>query len=118
VTSSARFLIVPVLQGHFGAEIISYSSKLKCPFHDDNHASGWHNDYYFKCMACDVKGDAVGLLSRQGGLSFADAYARAEELAGSPDESVSEQPLRSGRVPGKPRDYRGHSRLGSTRSGR
>ena len=113
-----RFLIEPVLEGHFGAEITPHSSKLRCPFHDDDHASGWHNDYYFKCLACGVRGDAVRLLHDQGEMSWRDAYARAEELAGKPDESVPEQPVRGGRVPGRPRDYRGHSRFGKTGGGR
>jgi DNA primase len=114
---TARFLIVPVLEGHFGATVTPYSSKLRCPFHDDKAPSAWHNDYYFKCLACEVKGDAVGLLNRQGGLSFADAYARATALAGEPDESVPKQPARGGRVSGGTRDYRGHSRFGKTGGG-
>lgn len=116
---TARFQIEPILE-EFGADIPPRSSKLKCPFHDDNHDSGYipESRQYFKCLACGVQGDAVRLLHDQGGLSWRDAYAAAERLAGKPDESVPEQPVRGGRVPGRTRDYRGHSRMGQVGSSR
>lgn len=126
---SARFRIEPILE-EFGASITPRSSKINCPFHDDENASGYipESREYFKCLAdCGAKGDAVRLLHDyrmedgapvQGGLSWRDAYARAEELAGKPGEQVPATPVRSGRVPGRTRDYRGHSRYGTTRSAR
>lgn len=111
-----RFLIVPVLEGHFGATVLPYSAKLRCPFHDDRHASGWHNDYYFKCLACEVKGDAVGLLNRQGGLSFAEAYRKAEEFSGKPEEGAPSPVLRS-HMRGSARTLRGRSRFGTGSTG-
>jgi len=117
---TARFRIEPILE-EFGASITPRSSKINCPFHDDQNASGYipESREYFKCLACGVQGDAVRLLHDQGeGMSWRDAYTRAEGLAGKPDESVPEQPLRRGRVPGGTRDYRGHSRMGTARSGR
>ena len=114
--SSRRFKIAPILE-FFGAEVKPNTVKILCPFHEDNTASGWHNDYYFKCFACGVQGDAVGLLAREGRLEFAEAYQRAEELAGSPDDTVSDTSLSGRRLSGKQRDYRGHSRFGQIRSG-
>jgi hypothetical protein len=124
---SARFNIEPILEW-FGAVIPPRSSKLKCPFHDDNHDSGYipESRQYFKCLACGVQGDAVRLLYMfkleesgalvKGDENWRDAYARAKELAGEPDESAPGTPVRGGRVPGRPRDYRGHSRYSKTRS--
>lgn len=127
-TPTARFDIEPIL-AWFGADCPPRSSKLQCPFHADNHASGYipESRKYFKCLACGVQGDAVRLLYMynedgseipEGERDWRGAYARAEELAGKPDESVREQPVRRGRVPGGTRDYRGHSRMGSPRSSR
>src|SRR3954467_12847523 len=102
--SSYRFNIEPILEW-FGAVIPPHSSKLQCPFHDDGHASGYIPDtrQYFKCLACGVQGDAVRLLPDQGGLDWRDAYTRAEELAGKPDESVPGPSVPGGRVPGRQR---------------
>lgn len=115
---SSRYLIVPILEGHFHAEVPSFSAKMTCPFHADSNPSAWHNDYYFKCFGCGVQGDAIGLLIRQGGVVGADAYKLAEELAGSPDEPVREQSSPRRGLSGGTRDYRGHSRSGTTRRGR
>lgn len=78
-----EYPIRPILE-HFGFDLKDHPSKVKCVFHDDTHASAIWNDYHFNCLACGVKGDAVGLLHRQGGLSYAEAYKRVTELCGAP----------------------------------
>ncbi len=116
--NSARFAVVPILE-HFGAVVKPYSSKLLCPFHDDHNESGWYSEQfqYFKCMACGVRGDAVGLLHRQGGLSLKDAYEEAARIAGEPDEPVRGESVGSSLLPGRSGLKRGSSRYGSSRSG-
>ena len=48
----ARFRIEPILE-EFGAFITPRSSKINCPFHDDENASGYipESREYFKCLA-------------------------------------------------------------------
>jgi hypothetical protein len=127
---SARFNIEPVLEW-FGAVIPPRSSKLKCPFHDDNHDSGYipESRQYFKCLACGVQGDAVRLLYTYTVDDFGfvseiseeerdwrGAFARAKELAGAPEEETSTTPLKS-RMRGSTRTLRGHNRFGSGSTG-
>lgn len=115
--SNGRFRIEPILE-EFGAFITPRSSKLKCPFHDDENASGYipESRQYFKCLACGVAGDAVRLLHDQGGLDWRESYRKAEELAGPPEEEASTTPLRS-HMRGSTRTLRGHSRFGSGSTG-
>jgi hypothetical protein len=48
---------------------------MKCPFHEDTHASAGVNLYSlrFKCHACDARGDAIDLVMREECLNFKEA---------------------------------------------
>lgn len=55
---------------------------LRCPFHDDTHASAVVNwvSGFFTCFACDMRGNAVDLVMQKEGLSLDDAVRRVELL--------------------------------------
>jgi CHC2 zinc finger len=88
---------------HFGFDLTN--SKVRCVFHDDAHASGLWSETYYTCLACGVRGDAVGLLHDQEGLEWKDAFSRAEELAGAvhTDSKKGGSGLRGGPTLGKGR---------------
>lgn len=48
---------------------------VKCPFHDDTHASMGVNRIHggFKCHACDVSGDMIGFYMKYKGVDFKTA---------------------------------------------
>ncbi|WP_169393401.1 MULTISPECIES: CHC2 zinc finger domain-containing protein [Psychrobacter] len=54
---------------------------VKCPFHDDNHASMGVNHEHggYKCHACGASGDAIGFYMQWHNASFIDA-CRALQL--------------------------------------
>jgi DNA primase len=103
--SIARFKIALVLE-EFGAVVNANTVKICCPFHDDSDPSAVCYEYYFKCFACGVQGDAVRLLHDQGGLDWRESYAKAAELAGEPEEQA--EPIKKTR--GGPRVYTNHRR--------
>ena len=67
-----------------GAEI--RGSEVKCPYHDDRHASGsvWQDPegvWRYKCHACDASGDVFDLQSRNSGRAVGDIL-KAERRPG------------------------------------
>lgn len=88
---------------HYGARAHARGGwqKLKCPFHDDRHASAGFNEDkgYFKCFTCDVAGDAYDIIMKQEGVGFVDAKRRAEEITGASSGSLSAVHQRSGFIP-------------------
>jgi len=75
--------------------------KLKCPFHNDKHASAGFNEDkgYFKCFTCEVSGDAYDIIMKQEGVGFVDAKRRAEEITGTSSGSLSTVSRRGGIIP-------------------
>ena len=73
----AKVGIATVIE-HYGGDLSHLRTgwqKIRCPFHDDAHASGSVNlaRNAFKCHACDAQGDVVSLVMQQEGLSKHDA---------------------------------------------
>lgn len=71
---------------HYGGELPYGRSgwvKMRCPFHDDSHASASVNlqENQFKCFACDASGDPYDLISSQEGLNFVEAVKFAERIS-------------------------------------
>ena len=87
------------------------NQKVKCPFHEDTHASASVNlgEGVFKCFGCEASGDAIALLMTQEGMEFREAKRVAQELADRAGTSVSRSsdtgggflPRRSGHRPGR-----------------
>ena len=57
--------------------------KMKCPFHDDTHASAGVNEEkcYFKCFGCDVSGDVYNLIIHKEGGDYREAVKFAETIS-------------------------------------
>lgn len=68
--------------------------KMKCPFHDDSHASAAINikENAYKCFACGVQGDSYDLVMHEEGVNFVKAKQLAERISPTSSENV-----RSGR---------------------
>jgi DNA primase len=66
------------------------NQQVKCPFHEDTHASASVNldKGLFNCYGCAVAGDGIELLMDQEGLEFLEAKRLAEELAGQDGRQV------------------------------
>lgn len=106
---------------HFGAEDVPDSGGwrgIKCPFHDDRHASARisPDDGAFACLACGIKGDALALIMKVEKVEFVRALERYEEIVGSPAVTVSGSDAgKSGRrVPTRQRNYERDGGLFST----
>src|SRR5882672_3577633 len=84
-------MIAEVLES-YGADVPrGYGWKaLRCPFHPDSRASASVHigDGLFKCHACDIKGNAVQVIMRHEGVSYADAVERAQSLSRDGDEHI------------------------------
>lgn len=57
--------------------------KMRCPFHDDTHASAAINfeENRFKCFGCEVKGDVYDLIRYRQGGSYSEAIKFAEDIS-------------------------------------
>jgi hypothetical protein len=57
--------------------------KIKCPFHDDGHASAGINfdDQRFKCHGCGVGGDVYDLIMYKEGGNYREAVQFAEAIS-------------------------------------
>ena len=75
--------------------------KIKCPFHEDGHASAGINfdEGRFKCHGCGVSGDVYDLIIEKEGGTYREAikFAQAISLAGS--EPVRKSNTFSQRLP-------------------
>ena len=75
--------------------------KIKCPFHEDGHASAGINfdEGRFKCHGCGVGGDVYDLIIEKEGGTYREAikFAQAISLTGS--EPVRKPNTLSRRVP-------------------
>lgn len=85
--------ITKVLE-HYGCNSVPDRSgwhKVKCPFHDDSHASATVNTEAeaFICFGCGVKGDVYTIIMQQEGIQFREAITFAERITGESSDSLS-----------------------------
>ena len=78
---------------HYGGKAVQDRSgwqKIKCPFHDDSHASATVNTEYqaFNCFGCGTKGDTYKIIMEQEGVNYHEAYTRAERIVGESDYTL------------------------------
>jgi len=71
---------------HVGATLPSIGHgwrKMKCPFHDDKHASAAINydENRFKCFGCGASGDVYDLIMFKEGGSYLEAIKFAESIS-------------------------------------
>lgn len=78
---------------HYGGKTVQDRSgwqKIKCPFHDDSHASATVNTEYeaFNCFGCGTKGDTYKIIMEQEGVGYHEAYILAERIVGESNYSL------------------------------
>lgn len=88
---------------YYGAVVPTRSgwAKLKCPFHDDSHASAAVNlkDNIFKCHGCQYKGDAYAIIMLKEGVGFREAIILAKRIFDQSGKVLPQRPARSGGLP-------------------
>lgn len=68
--------------------------KTLCPFHGESNpsASVSFSLNAFNCFACDVKGDAFGIIMREEEISYREAVEYAEKIAPGSNVGVPRKP--------------------------
>lgn len=57
--------------------------KMRCPFHDDKHASAGVDEEKckFKCFGCEARGDVYNLIQMKEGMTYSEAIQFAETIS-------------------------------------
>ena len=96
--------IVEVLK-HYGANIIRASGQvnIKCPFHNDSHASASFNtrNNIFNCFACGMQGNSIQIIAKQERCDIREAKSIAEGFTGKSSIQVRGEYTSGGRLPRK-----------------
>lgn len=110
--------IVMVLE-HYGAVVRRTSGQvnIKCPFHDDSHASASFNtrDNIFNCFACGMQGNSLQLIARQEKVDIREAKSFAEGITGQSNTEVRGKYSSGRRLPSKSGYNKGSSAGGTIR---
>lgn len=114
--------IKPVLE-HYGGRIprnIDGWQKMKCPFHDDSHASAGVSvkEGIFVCHGCGMKGNAINLVMKEEGKPFREAVKIAERLTGESHKPLQQKYTSSRRLSTTSGSRRGNSTTSSIRRSR
>ena len=113
--------IVAVLK-HYGANILRASGQVnvKCPFHNDSHASASFNtrDNIFNCFACGMQGNSIQIIAKQERCDIREAKSIAEGITGEGSEQIRGKHLSGGRLPRKSGNNQGSSANGAIRRSR
>ena len=113
--------IVSVLK-HYGANITRASGQVnvKCPFHNDSHASASFNtrNNIFNCFACGMQGNSIQIIARQERCDIREAKSIAEGITGESHSQVRGKHLSGGRLPSKSGNNSGSSASGTIRRSR
>ena len=113
--------IVSVLK-HYGANITRASGQvnIKCPFHNDSHASASFNtrQNIFNCFACGMQGNSIQIIAKQERCDIREAKSIAEGITGESNQQVRGKHLSGGRLPSKQGNNKGSSTSGAIRRSR
>ena len=103
-------------QKHSIAEYLSYLGaalpqqghgwrKIKCPFHQDSHASAGVNfdEQRFKCHGCGVSGDVYDLIMEREGGTYIEAIKFAESISLTGNRNIQSKHSSGERLPSEPR---------------
>ena len=90
---------------YIGAQIPSDGygwRKIKCPFHNDKHASAGVNydENRFKCHGCGVGGDVYDLIMYKEGGNYREAIKFAENISPTGNSRVRPTHTSSSRLSG------------------
>ena len=106
---------------HYGAKVSRTSGQVnvKCPFHNDSHASASFNtkDNIFNCFACGMQGNSLQVISKREGVNLREAKRIAEGIVGTSSTEVSSQYLSGRRLPKKQGNHNRSSAFSALRSG-
>jgi DNA primase len=88
---------------HIGAAVPAEGHgwrKIKCPFHNDSHASAGINfeENRFKCHACGVGGDVYDLIIYKEGGTYREAIKFAQTISLAGNAPVRQSDSSSNRV--------------------
>jgi len=74
--------------------------KMKCPFHDDSHASAAINydENRFKCFGCGAQGDVYDLIMYRQGGNYIEAIQFAESISLTGNRPVRKAPTFGRRI--------------------
>lgn len=119
---SEKHSIVEILE-HYGGQVPAPRGgwqKMKCPFHDDSHASSTVNieENVFNCFGCGVKGDTYSIIIEREGVGFREAIKIAEGITGQSHNTLRTVRTSSRRVSSNERNHltrRSYSPPGSGR---
>lgn len=108
---------ISLILEHFGATRVPTRRgwfSMKCPFHDDGHASATANrdENVFCCFACQIKGDGFAIIMQKEGVKFREAVSIAKRILESRGEVLRERNPRSGGLPRRARNQSGSSEEG------
>jgi DNA primase len=113
--------IVSVLK-HYGANVNRSSGQvnIKCPFHNDSHASASFNtkNNIFNCFACGMQGNSIQIIAKKEGVDIREAKSIAEGITGDGNSEVRGKHLSGGRLPSKSGNQSGSSANGAIRRSR
>jgi len=113
--------IVAVLQ-HYGATVRRTSGQVnvKCPFHNDSHASASFNtrENIFNCFACGMQGNSIQIIAKQERCDIREAKSIAEGITGESGNQVRGKYSSGRRLPSKSGNNSGSSAVGSIRRSR
>ena len=92
---------------HIGAAVPAMGSgwrKMKCPFHDDSHASAAVNydKNAFICHGCGIKGDTFSLIMDRERINYREAVQFAASVLTSGNTEVRQQDRTRTRLSVKP----------------
>ena len=75
--------------------------KIKCPFHEDGHASAGINfdEQRFKCHGCGVGGDVYDLIMYKEGGNYSEALKFAETISPTGNTAVRKPYKHSSGIP-------------------
>lgn len=109
---------ISVILEYYGARKLPMRhgwASMKCPFHDDSHASASvsQDENAFCCFACQMKGDAYAIIMKKEGANFHEAINIAKRIF---DESGKVLPQRPARSRGISRRSRHHFGASDTRT--
>lgn len=98
---------------HYGATVPTRNgwAKMKCPFHNDSHASAAVNleQNIFKCHGCQYKGSGYNIIMQKEGISFREAISIAEGILNSCGQALPQRSTRGRGLSSRSRNNNGAS---------
>lgn len=104
---------------HYGATLrrTSGAGPVKCPFHDDSHASAGvdFNKNLFNCLACGVGGNSLQIIALQERITIREAKLFADGITGQSNEQVRSKYSSGGSLPRNAGNKQGSGAFGEIR---